>query len=85
MQDKRVIYSLVGGAAVLVGAALLTHYLSQKEPNPIDDEIDSLGNLQRDATGHIEFEQFIKIFEISANHAKSEFSAQKKDFIAKRR
>jgi hypothetical protein len=78
-------YGLLGGAAVLVGAALISHYLSQKEPDPFDDDINCLGALQRDATGHIEFEQFIKIFEISANHAKIEFAEKKKAFIAERR
>lgn len=82
MQDKRVMYGLLGGAAVLVGAALISHYLSQKEPDAFNEDVDGLGPLQRDGTGHIEFEQFIKIFEISANHAKMEFADKKKDFIA---
>ena len=85
MNDKRIVYGLLGGAAVLVGAALISHYFQDKEGDKLGAEIDSLGTLTRDASGHIEFEQFIKIFEISSAHAKSEFSEKKKTFISQRR
>ena len=79
LKDKRVVYGLLGGAAVLIGAAVISHYFSgEKESNQLDIEIDKLGLLQRDASNHIEFEQFIKIFEISSMHAKTEFSERKK-------
>lgn len=85
LQDKRVVYGLLGGAAVLVGAALISHFMQDKETNQIDDELEKLGVLSRDNSGHIEFEQFIKIFEISSLHAKQEFSDKKKGYIAERR
>ena len=87
LQDKRVIYGLLGGAAVLVGAALISHYFQDKvaDSDPMDAELEQLAPLARDSTGHIEFEQFIKIFEISSLHAKSEFAEKKKAFIKERR
>lgn len=82
-KDKRVVYGLIGGAALLIGAAIISHYTSGQsaEDQQIDDEIEKLGPLQRDNTNHIQFDQFIKIFEISSLHAKNEFSKKKKQYI----
>lgn len=55
-KDKKIVYGLLVGAAVLVSAALISHYYSDKQTDTIDDEIGALGVLQRDDSGHIEFE-----------------------------
>lgn len=60
--DKKVQWALIGGIAV-VGAAVAYHlFNSQKEDDPIDDDIEKLGELRLDANGHIEFQQFLEIF-----------------------
>ena len=53
--------------------------------DPMKDKLEELGVLKRDASGHIDFEQFIKIFEISSAAAKSEFADRKKNFVRERR
>lgn len=54
-QDKRVVYGLLAGAVVLVGAAILSHHYgsSNEEAQP------SIGPLKRDEQGYIDFNQFI--------------------------
>lgn len=47
--------------------------------------MEELGKLERDTSGHIEFEQFIKMIKISAAAAKDEFADQKKSYIKERR
>ena len=45
-KDKKVMYALIGGATLLVGAALIAHMSSAVvEGNPIDDDLDKLGPL----------------------------------------
>ena len=44
-----------------------------------------LGDLKRDASGHIDFEQFMQIFEISAVAAKTELASRKKQMVRDRR
>ena len=81
LKDKRVVYGLLAGAAVVVGAAVLSHMFSKSDDDDdgkLSAAIDGLGSLQRDASNHIEFDQFIKIFEISSMYAKKEFSEKKK-------
>ena len=80
-QDKRVVYGLLAGAAVLVGAVLYHQYSSSDEP----DMSESIGPLKRDQSGHIDFEQFIKIFEVSSAKAKVQFATKKKEYIEQRR
>lgn len=82
LKDKRVVYGILAGAAVLVGAAVASHYFSKAgDDDKLEQEIEKLGSLQRDNSNHIEFDQFIKIFEISSQHAKTEFSEKKKSYI----
>lgn len=57
LKDKRVVYGLIGGAAVLIGAAVLSHYMGGEDSgNKIDDDIAQLGPLQKDGQGHIDFD-----------------------------
>ena len=66
-KDKKVLYALIGGATLLVGAALLAHMSAgQVEESPIDDDLDKLGPLKREEDGrYLDFEYFIKVFELS--------------------
>ena len=60
--DKKVLYALIGGAAV-VGAAVAYHFMSKSEAeDTLDDDLDELGSLELDENGRIKFEQFLKIF-----------------------
>lgn len=45
LKDKKIVYGLLVGAAVLVSAALISHYYSDKQTDTIDDEIGALGVL----------------------------------------
>lgn len=58
--DKKVVYALIGGAAV-IGAAVAYHFLSgNSESEGVEEEIenhlDELGQLEKDAHGFIKFE-----------------------------
>jgi hypothetical protein len=61
--DKKVLYALIGGAAV-VGAAIAYHFISnsEQEADALEDDLDELGPLELDENGRIKFEQFLKIF-----------------------
>ena len=86
LSDKRVIYGILGASAVVVGAAILSHYFSGGgKSDPLKEKLDELVPLQRDSSGHIDFEQFIKIFELSSASAKAEFADRKKNFVRDRR
>ena len=80
-KDKRVVYGLLAGAAI-IGGALASYYLSESES---PGEIPSIGPVKRDASGYIEFEQFLEIFKISSASAKTQFAAKKKELIKERR
>ena len=86
-KDKKVLYALIGGATLLVGAALLAHMSAgQVEESPIDDDLDKLGPLKREEDGrYLDFEYFIKVFELSTTYAKMKFSTKKKDYVSRRR
>lgn len=60
--DKKVVYGLIGGAALLVGLAVGLHWLSEKsddvndEQGPsIDDDIAEIGTIDRDQQGMIKW------------------------------
>lgn len=55
-KDKRITYALLAGAVTIIGGALLSHYLSD---GGSPDEIPSIGPVKRDASGYIEFQQFL--------------------------
>lgn len=86
--SKNVKYALLGGAAVIL-AAVSYHYMSSKEAGTadcdIDEDLDKLGPLKRDANEMIDFDYFIKIFQISSFYAKNQFAKKKKEFVANRR
>ena len=81
VKDKRVVYGVLAAAALLVGAVVMYKYGDSEGG---EEEID-IGPLKRDAQGYIEFQQFLKIFEISTTSAKTQFAAKKKMYIEERR
>jgi hypothetical protein len=85
-KDKKVLYALIGGATLLIGAAIISHLSQTVEDSPIDDDLDKLGPLKREEDGrYLDFEYFIKVFELSTTYAKMKFSSKKKEYVAKRR
>jgi hypothetical protein len=85
--DKKVMYAILGGAAV-VGAAVAYHFLSsasEEADDSLEADLQELGELQEDERGFIEFKQFLKIFQICSYYAKQQFAKEKKNMIATRR
>ena len=69
--DKRVLYALLGGAA-LVGAAVAFHMIKTGDPEDgINDDLEALGPLEvEEGTGMMKFEYFLKIFQICSFYGK---------------
>jgi hypothetical protein len=62
--DKKVMYALIGGVAV-IGAAVAFHLLNknaEEADDSLDNDLEKVGPLELDAMGRIEFNQFLKIF-----------------------
>lgn len=80
-------YALIGGAAV-IGAAVAFHYASQKaeaEEDTLDNDLEQLGEVQREENGMLKFEFFLKVFQISTFYGKNQFAAQKITLVNQRR
>jgi len=85
-KDKKLLYALIGGATLLVGAAIISHMSGQVEESPIDQDLENLGPLRREEDGrYLDFEYFIKVFELSTMYAKMKFSNKKKEYVSRRR
>lgn len=83
MDQKKIQYALLGGAAVIVAAIGIYLLTSNKEEEEevITDDVDDLVNqlqLEREDNGKLTFECFIEIFKISSKHAKMSFCEKKK-------
>lgn len=80
--SKFIKYALIGGAAVIV-AAVAAHLMSKSEEADelLDADLEDLGELKLDANGRIEFEQFLKIFQICSFYGKTQFAAKKHEYI----
>lgn len=85
--DKKVLYALLGGAAVAVAA--IAYAMSKGEgeegETTTDDIIEQLGPVVRDANGMLEFDYFLKIFQICTVYGKTQFAERKKEMIDNRR
>ena len=85
--DKKVLYALIGGVAV-VGAAVAYYTISKEkvddEPD-IEDDLAELGEPQFEASGMLKFDYFLKIFQICSYYGKNQFKIKKKEFIRQRR
>jgi len=85
--DKKVLYALIGGVAV-VGAAI-AYYAANKEKvedePDMEDDLADLGEPQFEPSGMLKFEYFLKIFKICSYYGKNQFKNKKKEFIRQRR
>ena len=83
--DKKVLYALIGGVAV-VGAAVAYHLSkATEEAEDLDDDLAQLGDPEYEPNGMLKFEYFLKIFQICSYYGKTTFAKQKKEFIKQRR
>ena len=85
--DKKVMYALIGGVAVL-GAAVAYHLAnrqSEEVEDDIEDDLAQLGEPQYEPSGMLKFEYFLDIFKICSFYGKSQFKQKKKDYIRQRR
>ena len=83
--DKKIIYALIGGAAVAATAVALRFLTLKSKEDNIDEicyrKIQELLPLERDHLGYISFSKFLEIFEICSVYGKSKFLERKKQFI----
>jgi len=81
----------IGAAIGVVGAAMIYHYISNKETtdstglNEALNEIAALGEPKRDASGRLAFNYYKQVFYIIMKNAKQSFAAEKGDLLKKRR
>jgi hypothetical protein len=80
--DKKVLYALIGGVAV-VGAAVAYHLASKasEEADNIDEDLEQLGPPEYEKNGHLKFDYFLKIFQICSFYGKTNFASKKREFI----
>lgn len=83
--DKKVLYALIGGVAV-VGAAIAYHMASKStEEVDMDDDLAELGQPEYEPNGMLKFEYFLKMFQICSFYGKAQFAAKKKQMVKDRR
>lgn len=85
--DKKVLYALIGGVAV-VGAAVAYHMASksaEEADDGIDEDLEQLGPPEMEANGMLKFEYFLKIFQICSFYGKNQFNIKKKEYVRTRR
>jgi hypothetical protein len=77
MENTKLPY-IAGGVIGLVGAALLYHYYTSLESEEEEQygelyaDLTAMGGIQKDASGMIQFEDFIKIFKLVTKHSKKQ-------------
>ena len=82
---------IIGGAAVaVVGGALLFHFLfsgegEEEKYDELYSELNEMNTVNRDASGTIVLEDFLKIFKIVTKHSKKEIAKFKVKNNEKRR
>ena len=70
--NKTLVYALVGAGA-LIGAALVFHYVSNKQEvtnSQCFDEIEALGPAKKESNGMLSFNYYKDIFMIISKHSK---------------
>jgi len=84
--DKKVLYLLLGGAAI-VGAAVAFHMIKSSDGDDgLDEDLEKLGPIElEEGTGMMKFDYFLKIFQICSFYGKTQFAAKRKDYIDQRR
>ena len=85
--DKKVMYALIGGVAV-VGAAIAYYAVNKEkveEEGDMEDDLAELGEPQFEPSGMLKFEYFLKIFQICSFYGKTQFKIKKVEFVRSRR
>jgi hypothetical protein len=87
--DKKVMYALIGGVAV-VGAAIAYYAVNkekveEEEEGDMEDDLAELGEPQFEPSGMLKFEYFLKIFQICSFYGKTQFKIKKVEFVRSRR
>jgi superfamily I DNA and/or RNA helicase len=88
--NKNLIFALAAGA-VVVGGALLFHYLSgaTSESDAVMSqlltEIDALGKPKKEINGLLAFSYYKDVFGLIQKHAKAKFAREKQELLAQRR
>ena len=80
MEEKSKLPYILGAAAGLVGAALLVHYFTsgddaedEKYAELVTD-LNAIGTINKDASGMVVLDDFLKIFKLVTKHSKKEIT-----------
>ena len=93
-QNKGLFYGLVAGAAaVAVGVAAYSSWTQDNDKghatsggNKGEDEVEKLGPVKYEKDGnHLDFEYFLKIFDLSVKQGRLDYADQKRNYMAQRR
>jgi hypothetical protein len=80
--NKKLMIALAGAGALITGA-LAYHYLSTGTSTnkfaTLHHDLDAIGKVQRDPSGAIRLDDFVKIFIIITKNAKRNFKKAKSD------
>ena len=97
MENKKVVYGIVGGVTLLASAGLIYYMMSKTDKVAIEEEtgskedkkcvdaIKALGPVKNDANGKLDFEYLLKFCETVGRHAKAKQEIQKRELVTKRR
>jgi len=73
MEGKNLPY-ILGGLGLLIGGAFIFHYLTAEEGdehgNELNNDLAEVGQIEKDASGMVKFEDFLKIFKLVTKHSK---------------
>ncbi len=84
--NNKLWYALLGAGAFVVGAFAFYYVSSNKGgQSAILEEIEGLGEVEKDRNGILTFKYFKNVFTIAQKHSKLKFIEEKKSLIAKRR
>ena len=80
---------IIAGVGFLIGGAFVYHLLTNEDGEDGVDELNSelqeFGTVEKDGSGMVKFDDFLKIFKLVTKHSKLKISKSKKDSNEKRR
>lgn len=80
---------VLAGVGFLVGGAFIYHLLTtedgDEENNELQNELNEFGAVEKDASGMVKFDDFLKIFKLVTKHSKLQITKSKKANNEKRR
>ena len=82
MENKKVVYGIVGGVTLLASAGIIYYMLNKGEKVTVADEVSvedkkcleaskEIGPAKKDRKGNLEFEYLLKFCEVVGRHAKA--------------